>query len=386
MSFAVKEFTRLAGKALHTFDMIQDLDRVLVGLSGGKDSLALLMFLKDRLPRVPIDYHLVAVHLDMGYERPGDRDRLADFVESLGVEKHFEITEYAPLAHGESNKENPCFLCSRWRRKRLFELARDNNCSKVALGHHREDLSSTLLMNILYSGEISSMMPVQPFFNGLLTIIRPLCMVPEEKIARAVRQWDLPVMDSRCPSVGRTRRSGVRKILEDLSRANSKVKGNVFRSLSNWRSEYLLPRSGAQARPAIQASEPESSGREPVIMSENQRKRTRVQFKTTVNLTAPGIDLRGLDSRDLSLKGIFVETDHKVDVGADVDVTLELSGTSSLMTLEMKGRVARQDHDGLGLDFIEVDLDSFHHLRNIVLYNAGDPKEVDTELATTPAF
>ena len=73
-------------------------------------------------------------------------------------------------------------------------------------------------------------------------------------------------------------------------------------------------------------------------------------------------------------------------LGTDVDVTLELSGTSSQVTLKMKGRVARQDADGIGLDFTEVDLDSFHHLRNIVLYNAGDPKEVDTELASKPAF
>ena len=121
-------------------------------------------------------------------------------------------------------------------------------------------------------------------------------------------------------------------------------------------------------------------------MSENQRKRTRVHFKTTVNLTGPGIDLKGLDSRDLSLKGIFVETDQKLALGTDVKVTLELSGTSSQVTLKMDARVARQSPDGLGLDFTEVDLDSFHHLRNIVLYNAGDPKEVDTELASKPAF
>ena len=386
MSFATKEFTRLAGKAVHTYNMIQGGDRVLVGVSGGKDSQALLFFLRERLRRVPIDYHLIAVHLDMGYEQADDRDRLADFLDSLGLERYFETTTYRPKAHQEDATENPCFLCSRWRRKRLFELARELKCNKVALGHHREDLSSTLLMNIFYSGEISSMMPVQPFFNGLLTIIRPLCMVPEEKIVRAVRQWDLPVMDSGCPSAGSTRRSAVRKILDDLNRANRKVKGNVFRSLSNWRSDYLLPRSGVQSRHADQASAPVNSGREPEIMSENQRKRTRVHFKTTVNLTAPGIDLSGLDSRDLSLKGIFVETDQKLAVGTDVKVTLELSGTSSQVTLKMEGRVARQSPDGLGLDFTEVDLDSFHHLRNIVLYNAGDPKEVDTELASKPAF
>ena len=107
MSFAIKEFNRLAGKALHSFNMIQDGDRVLVGLSGGKDSLALLMLLHERLPRVPIDYRLVAVHLDMGYESATDRDRLADFVDGLDVEKHFEATQYGPMAHQEGAGENP---------------------------------------------------------------------------------------------------------------------------------------------------------------------------------------------------------------------------------------------------------------------------------------
>ena len=121
-------------------------------------------------------------------------------------------------------------------------------------------------------------------------------------------------------------------------------------------------------------------------MEENSRLRTRVNFKTRVTLEAGDHRLEDLDSRDLSLKGVYVETDHKLEQDARVDVTLDLAGASSELKLHMKGRVARVDAKGLGISFEEIDLDSFAHLRNIILYNAGDPSDVDHELASKPAF
>ena len=184
MSYSIKYFNRLAGKAVHGYQMISDGERILVGLSGGKDSLALLKYLADRRRRTPISYELVAVHLDLGYENADQKEILLDHVRGMDVEHYFESTDYAPLAHTSINRENPCFLCSKLRRKRLFQLAGEKNCRKVALGHNRDDLIQTLLLNIFYSGEISTMVPVQSFFNGLLTVIRPLCMVPEDRIQK----------------------------------------------------------------------------------------------------------------------------------------------------------------------------------------------------------
>ncbi|MEW5723840.1 MAG: ATP-binding protein [Thermodesulfobacteriota bacterium] len=380
MPFAEQEVTSLAGRAVHQYDMIKEGDRVLVGLSGGKDSLVLLDFLAERRRRAPIWYDLVAAHLDMGYEDPAEKAALRDYVERRGLRYHFEDTDYAPLAHSELNRENPCFLCSRRRRQRLFELARDYGCNKVALGHNRDDLIETLLINILYAGEISTMLPVQEFFKGVLTVIRPLCMVPEDRIRRVAGEKDLPLVVNPCPSAGRSKRREVKEMIARLARDNDKIKGNMFRALSNWRPDYLLAPAGRRGRRGNGRGR--GRGKEPGEMEKEQRKRTRVNFKALVTLAAGREKLVGLATRDLSLKGLFVETDRKLPVETPVDVSLELSGTTSLVSLAMKGKVARVDAAGMGIDFTEIDLDSFYHLRNIVLYNAGDPSGVDDELAT----
>ncbi|MEW6266827.1 MAG: ATP-binding protein [Thermodesulfobacteriota bacterium] len=382
---SIRKLNRLAGKAVWQYGLIQAGDRVLVGLSGGKDSLALLYYLLERRPRVPIVYDLVVAHINLGYEPSSETKRLRDYVRGLGLESCFEDTRIAYLAHSEINTENPCFLCARLRRKRLFELARDHGCSKVALGHHREDLIETLLLNIFYSGEISTMLPRQEFFGGLVTVVRPLCMVPEATIRSVVKTLDLPVINSECPSAVQSRRREIKEIIERLTRSNKKVKGNLFRSLSNYRPEYLLsPENGGG-----QAWKPNRTGlieKENLIMDENQRKRTRVHFKAEVDLSAGQKKMKALASRDLSLKGLFVETRERLPLGTKVDVALNLTGASSLVSLSMKGRVARVDEGGMGIDFDEIDLDSFYHLRNIILYNIDEPSDVESELATKPAF
>ena len=262
MSYADKDFQRLAGKGVFRYNMISAGDRVLVGLSGGKDSLALLEFLQERRPRVPVEYTVIAAHLDMGYEDPTQKEALAAYLDSRSWEAVFEDTDYAPLAHSAANRENPCFLCARLRRKRLFELARDHGCNKIAFGHHRDDLSETLLLNILFSGEISTMMPVQEFFSGLLTVIRPLCMVPEDKIRRFVAGRGLPVIHNPCPSSGSSKREEVKKIIDSLAGTNDKVRGNIFRSLTNVRRDYLPPRDSGPDRAAAGAGRPRRVGRD----------------------------------------------------------------------------------------------------------------------------
>lgn len=385
-----KEFNRLAGKGVYDYNMINDGDRILVGLSGGKDSLAMLKFLEERKRRVPISYSLVAVHLDMGYEQNEDREVLEHFISKTNVEYYFEKTSFAPLAHSEANRENPCFLCSRLRRKRLFELARDYGCSKVALGHHRDDLIETLLLNIFYSGEISTMLPVQEFFNGLLTVIRPLCMVPEAKVKKAAVLWNMPHIVNRCPSEEKSRRKEIKELIRRLSLTNDKIRGNIFRSLANYRPDYLLPRKSeknvrSQNRRKISVHNNQKD-KEPEIMDENHRKRTRVNFKTSVNLKTDTLNLKGLATKNLSLKGLFIETDEKPPIGTAAEIKLELVGSSSLVELTMKGLIARHGKDGLAVDFTEIDIDSFYHLRHIVMYNADEPSGIDSEMATKPAF
>jgi hypothetical protein len=198
------------------------------------------------------------------------------------------------------------------------------------------------------------------------------------------------VVESLCPSHGRTRRAGIKETIDRLAGKNGKVRGNLFRSMWNVRSEYLpepLARGGGAAFGPVPDPSPEASwGKEVEVMTENLRKRTRVNFKTTVHLQHRGREIRDLASRDLSLKGLYLETDQSLPLDSPVDITLELTGVASDLRLRMKGVVARVDKGGMGIDFTEVDLDSFYHLRNIILYNSGDPNAVDTEMVTKPAF
>jgi tRNA 2-thiocytidine biosynthesis protein TtcA len=241
MAYWEKEIRGLMGKAIHRYGLIQDGDRIIVGVSGGKDSLTLLHLLQERRKRVPIDYELVPVHIDLGFDSER-AEILKNFFEAQGLPYHIEFTDIGKRANSPENRENPCFLCSWERRKRIFHLAHRLQCNKIALGHHKDDIIETLLLNIFYSAEISTMLPVQTLFKGKITLIRPLALIEEKKIERFAREMGLPFGPSGCPSSGKTKRKEVKELIEALERKNRKVKGNIFRSLSNIKLDYMLCR------------------------------------------------------------------------------------------------------------------------------------------------
>ncbi len=234
-----KVLKRSVGKALHHYDMIADGDRIAVGLSGGADSLTMMWFLKERLRRVPIHYELFAVYVDPGFE-DGFSDELQRYCEQLGYSLRVEHTDYGPLSHSAVNRENPCFLCSRLRRKRLFEAADALGCRKLALGHHKDDIIETLLLNMCYAGEISTMLPLQSLFGGDVTVIRPLAFSDEDTIRRFAKENAFPAFINRCPSAQTSRRAAIKEMLSTLYRTNRKIKGNIFRSMSRVKPDYLL--------------------------------------------------------------------------------------------------------------------------------------------------
>jgi tRNA 2-thiocytidine biosynthesis protein TtcA len=239
MAYWEKEIRSLMGKAIHRYDLIQDGDRILVGVSGGKDSLTLLHLLHERRKRVRTGYELIPVHIDLGFG--SERAQiLKDFFEAKGFAYHIEFTDIGTRANSPENRENPCFLCSWERRKRLFQLANRFKCNKVALGHHKDDIIETFLLNIFYSAEVSTMLPIQTLFKGKITLIRPLALVEERKIERFAREMSLPFGPSGCPSSGKTKRKEIKELIENLERKNPKVKGNIFRSLSNLKLDYML--------------------------------------------------------------------------------------------------------------------------------------------------
>ena len=238
-TYTYKVLKRFTGKALHKYNMIEDGDRILVGLSGGKDSLTLMWLLNERLSRVPITYKLFPVYIDPGFEN-GFRDELEEFCNNSGYNIKTELTDYGPRSHSSENRENPCFLCSMLRRKRLFEIADSLGCSKLALGHHKDDIIETLFLNIFYSGEISTMSPRQTFFEDKFTVIRPLSFIDEATIVRFAAEQKFPKFENTCPSSKISKRQEIKDMLNKLYQGNRKIKGNIFRSMQHVNMEYLL--------------------------------------------------------------------------------------------------------------------------------------------------
>lgn len=238
-SYTDKALNSLVGKAIHRYGMIADGDRIAVGLSGGKDSMTLLWTLAERRKRVPVDYTLLPIYVDPGFPG-GFAGSLAHACRQMGFDLYVDPTDHGPVAHSAANRENPCFLCARLRRKRLFQIADQLGCRKLALGHNKDDVIETLFMNICYAGEISTMVPRQAFFGGRFTIIRPLAMVDENSIRRFTRARDFPRFTNPCPSAGNTKRSEIKAMLQTLYRSNRKIKGNIYRAMSHVKPEYLL--------------------------------------------------------------------------------------------------------------------------------------------------
>jgi len=195
--------------------------------------------LDERRKRVPINYELFAVYIDPGYEGSFG-ESLEWYGNKLGYSIRTEYTDYGLLAHGPENRENPCFLCSRLRRKRLFEIADELGCTKLALGHNKDDIIETLFMNICYAGEISTMVPSQSFFQKKFTVIRPLAFADEQLIRKFARDQKFPEFINACPSANTSKRKEVKTFLQQLYRSNKKVKGNIFRAMSNVNLDYLL--------------------------------------------------------------------------------------------------------------------------------------------------
>jgi len=241
--FRDKAVRRPVGRAIHHYHMIADGDRIAVGLSGGKDSLTLMWVLHERLSRIPIHYSLVAIHIDLGFEGT-QAPRIEAYCKEMGYNCRVEYTDYGTRSHSEENRENPCFLCARLRRKRLFEMADELGCNKLALGHNMDDIIETLFLNMCYSGEISTMVPCQPFFKGKLVVIRPLAHVDERGIGRFAQDHGFPDFTNPCPTAKTSKRREIKKMLNSLYETNHKIKGNIFRSMSRIKPDYLLkPRS-----------------------------------------------------------------------------------------------------------------------------------------------
>jgi len=207
---------------------------VLVGVSGGKDSLGLLHLL------CLLPLRITAAHVQVNGPLP---PQTADFIQARAhlLELPSEILSQV------AGQKNPCFACSRLRRRALLQAAEARGASTVALAHHREDVVHTLLLNMLYSRETSTMLPRQPLFSGRFFLVRPLYLAPQSLLLSLMRELQLPVAPADCPHAGHTRRARIAVLLADLQRETpaADLTDNLFAALFR-RNEAFLPHERAE--------------------------------------------------------------------------------------------------------------------------------------------
>lgn len=247
MSYRTPLETRLAKKttkAIVDFGMVEDGDRVMVGLSGGKDSWALLQILDVLRQRAPIRFSLVAVNVDSGYEGY-QHQQLADACAARGWEFHHESTTIGSVIDDKLDPgATPCSLCARLRRGVLYRMADQVGATKIALGHHLDDFVETVLLNLFFAGALKAMPARLVSDNNRYVVIRPLVYVTEAEARAYCKEQALPIIGCCCPVCGDLglQRQRVKRLIFELEREHPAIKSSMIKALGNVMPRHLLDR------------------------------------------------------------------------------------------------------------------------------------------------
>ena len=229
-------------KAIVDFNLIEDGDRIMVGLSGGKDSWALLQILDELRQRAPIDFSLIAVNVDSGY-KDYKHDVIAKTCEQRGWEYRIEHTAIGDVMDDilDANA-TPCSLCARLRRGVLYRIATEVGATKIALGHHLDDFVETLLLNLFFAGALKAMPARLVSDNGEHVVIRPLVYVDEAEARLYTKERELPIIGCCCPACGdlSLQRQRVKRLIMDLEVEHPGVKQSMLKALKNVMPRHLL--------------------------------------------------------------------------------------------------------------------------------------------------
>lgn len=237
----VMRFIKLTGKAINRHEMIKAGDSVLLSVSGGKDSLALALALSLRLKWLPVSYGMEAVMIDWQEHPigPSAQQRLHEYFEALGIGLTIlEEEQYPQSFKGEFN----CYLCSRNRRRILFNYAVEHDCKLIAMGHHLDDLVETTLLNLTGRAKFSTMLPIQEFFKGKLHIVRPMIEVHEHTTRRLSEVYQLPSVKPVCPYDQTNIRSKLKPIVQELVRLDRDAREHIYNAHAF---SYRIPRENS---------------------------------------------------------------------------------------------------------------------------------------------
>ncbi|WP_195270221.1 ATP-binding protein [Eubacterium sp. 1001713B170207_170306_E7] len=219
-------------RAVEKYEMIRPGDRIAVGLSGGKDSTALLVAMKRFQYFSPVPFELEGITLDMGFGGM-DFEPLIQLCAGLDIPYTIKKTQIGPIVFEARQEKNPCALCARMKRGALHDLAIERGCRKIALGHHADDAIETFFLSLFYEGRINTFSPVTYLDRKDITLIRPLIFVKEKDIIYNPEVKELPVIKSTCPADGHTKREDMKDMMKALRKTIPELDDRILKAIQN---------------------------------------------------------------------------------------------------------------------------------------------------------
>ncbi|MCK5128608.1 MAG: tRNA 2-thiocytidine biosynthesis protein TtcA [Clostridiales bacterium] len=213
------------------FNLIKDGDNIAVGISGGKDSIMLLNALRLYRYFAKSKFNIKAVTVDLDQDNPFNAEPIRKLCEKWEIEYHVIHTQITKIVFEGRKEKNPCSLCSTMRRGAIHKWCKENNCNKIALGHHRDDALQTFMMSLLFEGRISTLSPITWMDRADIEQIRPMLFVPEKEILSEVRKLNLPVTKSKCPANGLTNRDNMRELIKSFQKVSTDPEKNMLLAL-----------------------------------------------------------------------------------------------------------------------------------------------------------
>ena len=226
----MKRLLSFIRRAVDDYGMIEEGDKIAVGVSGGKDSLVLLETLAQMRVFYPKKYEVVAITVDIGLPDM-DFSPVKEFCEKIGVEYIITKTDIAKIVFDVRKESNPCSLCAKMRRGSLHAAAVEAGCNKVALGHHYDDAVETFMMNLFFEGRLGCFSPVSYLSNRKITLIRPLIYATEKDVVYFARRRELPIVKNPCPEDHNTERENMKNLLAEIERGNKGLRHRIFHAI-----------------------------------------------------------------------------------------------------------------------------------------------------------